>query len=117
MANSRARTVEDTEGLVKFVSDAKTDKILGAHIMGPNAGGWAAKPAALRYAHAVVSGLFHLGVWMVCRARCVGATGVAVALVWRAACVRGSVLALLALVLPERSLLGTLPHPSPTHPP
>ncbi len=38
MANSRARTVEDTDGLVKFVSDAKTDKILGAHIMGPNAG-------------------------------------------------------------------------------
>ncbi|KAI3434485.1 hypothetical protein D9Q98_002561 [Chlorella vulgaris] len=38
MANSRARSVDDTEGLVKFVSDAKTDKILGAHIMGPNAG-------------------------------------------------------------------------------
>lgn len=38
MANSRARTVEDTDGLVKFVSDAKTDKILGATIMGPNAG-------------------------------------------------------------------------------
>lgn len=38
MANSRARAVEDTEGLVKFVSDADTDKILGAHIMGPNAG-------------------------------------------------------------------------------
>ena len=26
------------EGMVKFVSDAKTDKILGAHIMGPGAG-------------------------------------------------------------------------------
>ena len=38
MANSRARTVGQGEGLVKFVSDAKTDKILGAHIMGPNAG-------------------------------------------------------------------------------
>ena len=38
MANSRARSVADTEGLVKFVSDAKTDKILGVHIMGPNAG-------------------------------------------------------------------------------
>jgi len=38
MANSRARSVDDTEGLVKFVSDAKTDKVLGAHIMGPNAG-------------------------------------------------------------------------------
>ena len=38
MANSRARSVEDTDGMVKFISDAKTDKILGAHIMGPNAG-------------------------------------------------------------------------------
>ena len=38
VANSRARSVSDTEGLVKFVSDAQTDKILGVHIMGPNAG-------------------------------------------------------------------------------
>lgn len=38
MANSRARTVMDTDGMVKFISDAKTDKILGAHIMGPSAG-------------------------------------------------------------------------------
>ncbi|PSC74380.1 Dihydrolipoyl dehydrogenase mitochondrial [Micractinium conductrix] len=38
MANSRARSVDDTDGLVKFIADAKTDKILGAHIMGPNAG-------------------------------------------------------------------------------
>lgn len=38
MANSRARAVEDTEGMVKFIADKKTDKILGAHIVGPNAG-------------------------------------------------------------------------------
>jgi dihydrolipoamide dehydrogenase len=38
MANSRARSIDDAEGLVKFIADAKTDKILGAHIMGPNAG-------------------------------------------------------------------------------
>ena len=38
MANSRARTVDDSEGMVKFVADAETDKILGAHVMGPNAG-------------------------------------------------------------------------------
>jgi dihydrolipoamide dehydrogenase len=38
VANSRARSVDDTEGLVKFIADAATDKILGAHIMGPNAG-------------------------------------------------------------------------------
>lgn len=30
--------VDDTDGLVKIVTDKKTDKILGAHIMGPNAG-------------------------------------------------------------------------------
>ena len=38
MANSRARTNDDAEGLVKFITDANTDKILGAHIMGPSAG-------------------------------------------------------------------------------
>jgi len=38
MANSRARAVNDTEGMVKFISDKDTDKILGAWIMGPNAG-------------------------------------------------------------------------------
>jgi len=37
-ANSRARTVDDAEGLVKFISDAKTDRIYGVHIIGPNAG-------------------------------------------------------------------------------
>jgi len=40
MANSRARSVDDTEGMVKFIADAKTDKILGVHIMRPNAGKW-----------------------------------------------------------------------------
>jgi dihydrolipoamide dehydrogenase len=37
-ANSRAKTNLETEGLVKFVSDAETDRILGVHIVGPNAG-------------------------------------------------------------------------------
>lgn len=37
-ANSRAKTNLDTEGLVKFISDAETDRILGVHIVGPNAG-------------------------------------------------------------------------------
>ena len=32
------RAVDDADGLVKIVADKKTDKILGAHIMGPNAG-------------------------------------------------------------------------------
>jgi dihydrolipoamide dehydrogenase len=37
-ANPRARTNGDTEGLVKILADAKTDRILGAHIVGPDAG-------------------------------------------------------------------------------
>ena len=38
MANSRARTNHDSEGMVKILSDAVTDKILGIWIIGPNAG-------------------------------------------------------------------------------
>jgi dihydrolipoamide dehydrogenase len=35
LANSRAKTVADTDGFVKVITDAETDKILGAHIIGP----------------------------------------------------------------------------------
>ena len=38
MANSRARTNHESEGLVKVLTDTATDKILGVHIIGPNAG-------------------------------------------------------------------------------
>ncbi|KAK2747911.1 dihydrolipoamide dehydrogenase precursor [Myotisia sp. PD_48] len=37
-ANSRAKTNLDSEGQVKFIADAETDRILGVHIIGPNAG-------------------------------------------------------------------------------
>jgi dihydrolipoamide dehydrogenase len=37
-ANSRAKTNLDTEGMVKFIADKETDRILGIHIVGPNAG-------------------------------------------------------------------------------
>jgi dihydrolipoamide dehydrogenase len=37
-ANARARAMGDTSGLVKFLADAKTDEILGVHVMGPFAG-------------------------------------------------------------------------------
>ena len=37
-ANARARALGDTAGLVKFLAHAKTDEILGVHIMGPFAG-------------------------------------------------------------------------------
>jgi len=37
-ANSRAKTNLDSEGMVKFLADAQTDRILGIHIIGANAG-------------------------------------------------------------------------------
>ncbi|KAG1756246.1 uncharacterized protein EDB91DRAFT_1091428 [Suillus paluster] len=37
-ANSRAKTNLDSEGFVKFLSEKETDRILGVHIIGPNAG-------------------------------------------------------------------------------
>ncbi|KXN92055.1 Dihydrolipoyl dehydrogenase, mitochondrial, partial [Leucoagaricus sp. SymC.cos] len=37
-ANSRAKTNLDTDGFVKFLTEKETDKILGVHIIGPNAG-------------------------------------------------------------------------------
>ena len=38
MANSRAKAIDDTEGFVKILVDEKTDKVLGAHLIGPHAG-------------------------------------------------------------------------------
>ncbi|HJD62144.1 MAG TPA: dihydrolipoyl dehydrogenase [Rickettsia endosymbiont of Degeeriella rufa] len=38
LANSRARAVGRTEGMVKILADSKTDKVLGAHIIGADAG-------------------------------------------------------------------------------
>jgi len=37
LANGRARALGDTTGFVKFLADAKTDEILGVHIIGPQA--------------------------------------------------------------------------------
>jgi len=37
-ANSRAKAINDTDGFVKVLSCAKTDRMLGAHIIGPGAG-------------------------------------------------------------------------------
>ena len=38
MANSRAKAIDDTEGFVKILADKETDKVLGAHLIGPHAG-------------------------------------------------------------------------------
>lgn len=37
-ANGRARAMMATDGFVKILADAATDRLLGAHIIGPNAG-------------------------------------------------------------------------------
>jgi dihydrolipoamide dehydrogenase len=45
MANSRAKTNRDTDGFVKIIADAKTDKVLGVHIIGALAGTMIAEAA------------------------------------------------------------------------
>jgi dihydrolipoamide dehydrogenase len=37
-ANGRARAMGDTDGFVKILADKATDRVLGAHIIGPDAG-------------------------------------------------------------------------------
>ncbi len=37
-ANGRARAMGDTDGFVKLLADKRTDRLLGAHIVGPDAG-------------------------------------------------------------------------------
>ena len=38
MANGRARAIGMTDGFVKILADAETDRVLGAHMIGPNVG-------------------------------------------------------------------------------
>jgi dihydrolipoamide dehydrogenase len=44
-ANGRARAMNSTDGFVKILADAKTDRLLGAHILGPDAGNMIAELA------------------------------------------------------------------------
>jgi dihydrolipoamide dehydrogenase len=44
-ANSRAKTNRDTDGFVKVVADAKSDKVLGVHIIASLAGTMIAEAA------------------------------------------------------------------------
>ena len=37
VANGRAKAMDESEGLVKILADAKTDRVLGVHIIGPRA--------------------------------------------------------------------------------
>ncbi len=45
-ANGRARTLGQVDGKVKILADAKTDRILGVHIIGPRAGDLIAEATA-----------------------------------------------------------------------
>ncbi len=45
MANSRAKTNRDTDGFVKVIADAKTDRMLGVHIIASIAGSMIAEAA------------------------------------------------------------------------
>ena len=45
LANGRARALNKTEGRVKILADAKTDRIIGVHIIGPRAGDLIAEAA------------------------------------------------------------------------
>ena len=45
MANGRARALGDTEGKAKILAHADTDRVLGAHIIGPQAGDLIAEAA------------------------------------------------------------------------
>src|SRR6202012_3080441 len=45
-ANGRARTLADGDGKVKVLAHAKTDRVLGMHILGPRAGDLIAEAAA-----------------------------------------------------------------------
>ncbi len=45
-ANGRARALGQTEGHVKVLADAKTDRVLGVHILGPRAGDLIAEAAS-----------------------------------------------------------------------
>ena len=46
LANGRARASGTTDGKVKILADAQTDRILGVHILGPHAGELIAEAAA-----------------------------------------------------------------------
>lgn len=46
MANGRAKALAQTDGRVKILADAKTDRVLGVHIIGPRAGDLIAEAVA-----------------------------------------------------------------------
>ncbi len=59
-ASGRARTLGETEGLVKILADVQTDRVLGVHILGPRAGDLIAEAAAAVEFGASAEDLAHL---------------------------------------------------------
>ena len=59
-ASGRARTLGQTEGRVKILADAMTDRILGVHILGPRAGDLIAEAAAAMEFGASAEDLAHV---------------------------------------------------------
>lgn len=47
LASGRAKALDETEGVVKLLSDAKTDRLLGVHIFGPRASDMIAEAVAV----------------------------------------------------------------------
>lgn len=47
LANGRAKALDETEGIVKVLTDAKTDRLLGVHIFGPRASDLIAEAVAV----------------------------------------------------------------------
>jgi len=46
VANGRAKAMDEVEGLVKIIADARTDRVLGVHIIGPRASDMIAEAVA-----------------------------------------------------------------------
>ncbi len=59
-ASGRARTLGESEGRVKILADARTDRILGVHILGPHAGDLIAEAAAAMEFGASAEDLAHV---------------------------------------------------------
>ena len=58
-ACGRALAMDETEGMVKLIGDARTDQLIGAHILGAEAGELIAVPALAMQMEATVEDLAH----------------------------------------------------------
>ena len=47
IANGRAKAMDERDGMVKVLADAKTDRVLGVHIIGPRASDMIAEAVAV----------------------------------------------------------------------